>query len=586
MVPHPRCWYDGGVRNVGTLPCGFRIARDWGLEVCTLSETCQGVVQSKIVRIDLTSNDDHNHQETPPEDASRGLHRMVVDIGKFYLNHMRSRGKGTGTLKLLFAVSEMVPYAKTGGLGDVAGALPEALLRRGCDVRVCIPCYRVVRERAGETARAIDRLRVPMGGAWLEAGILEIRTEQGVPVYAVEREDLFDRPNLYRNAAGDYYDNLERFAFFCRAALLACREMAFVPDIVHCHDWQTGLIPPSLGAFFPEAGSVFTIHNLGYQGLFPADRLPATGLKADRYFHLEGVEYWGGISLLKAGIVYADAVTTVSPTYAEEIQTPEFGMGLEGVLRNRRNALHGILNGADYARWDPGADPYLPARYGPGRMAGKTQCKKALIREVGLDERLDQRPVIGVVSRLDRQKGLDLLIEVLDDLLALDVGLVVLGTGDPEIEEALGAAGGRFAGRMALRLGFDEPLAHRITAGADLFLVPSRYEPCGLTQMHAMRYGSVPVVRATGGLEDTVSAWDPRTGKGNGFKFTDASPGALLDALRQALSLYDRPGSWEGLRTAAMEADFSWGESADRYVTLFEDVLRSRRGARRGPFTR
>ncbi len=486
-------------------------------------------------------------------------------------------GKGTGTLKLLFAVSEMVPWAKTGGLGDVAGALPEALLRRGCDVRVCLPCYRVVRERAGGMERAVDRLRVPLGGVSLEAGVLETRTEQGVPVYAVEREDLFDRPNLYGNAAGDYYDNLERFAFFCRAALLACGETGFIPDVVHCHDWQTGLIPSILGGVFPEAGSVFTIHNLGYQGLFPADRLPATGLSADRHFHPEGVEYWGGISLLKAGIVYADAVTTVSPTYAAEIRTPEFGMGLEGVLRSRGNVLHGILNGADYARWDPGTDPFLPARYGPGRMAGKMQCKKALIREFGLDERLEQRPVIGVVSRLDRQKGLDLLIDVLDDLFALDAGLMVLGTGDPGIEKALGAAGERFAGRMALRLGFDEPLAHRITAGTDLLLVPSRYEPCGLTQMHAMRYGSVPVVRATGGLEDTVSAWDPRTGKGNGFKFTEASPGALLEALRQALTRYDRRRPWEKLQESAMKADFSWDESAERYMRLFREVLLSRR---------
>ena len=496
----------------------------------------------------------------------------------------RTAEEKTEALKLLFAVSEMVPYAKTGGLGDVAGALPGALLRRGCDVRVCLPCYRVVRERAGEMGRAISRLRVPLGGASLETGVLETRTAQGVPVYAVEREDLFDRPNLYRNAAGDYYDNLERFAFFSRAALLACGEMGFVPDLVHCHDWQTGLMPPLLGAFFPRAGSVFTIHNLGYQGLFPADRLPATGLDADRCFHPEGVEYWGGISLLKAGIVYADAVTTVSPTYAEEIQTPEFGMGLEGVLRNRRSSLHGILNGADYARWDPGADPCLPARYGPDRMAGKTRCKEALIRELGLDARLEQRPLIGVVSRLDRQKGLDLLIDVLDDLWALDVGLVVLGTGDPVIEEALRVAGGQLGGRMALRLDFDEPLAHRITAGTDLFLVPSRYEPCGLTQMHAMRYGSVPVVRATGGLQDTVSAWDPRTGRGNGFKFTEAAPGAVLDALRQAVSLFDRHGPWEALRKAAMKADFSWDASAARYVTLFEDVLRSRgRPRRAGP---
>ncbi|MCF8061153.1 MAG: glycogen synthase GlgA [Deltaproteobacteria bacterium] len=479
-------------------------------------------------------------------------------------------------MKLLVAVSEMVPYAKTGGLGDVAGALPDALLRRGCDVRVFLPCYRIVRERTREMEAVLDKVRAPLGGVSLEASILETRTEQGVPVYVVEREDLFDRPNLYGTSAGDYYDNLERFAFFCRAALLGCAAMGFAPDVVHCHDWQTGLIPPILGDLFPEAGSVFTIHNLGYQGLFPADRLPATGLSADRFFHPEGVEYWGRISLLKAGIVYADAVTTVSPTYAEEIQTPEFGMGMEGVLRSRRDVLSGILNGADYARWDPVIDPHLPARYGPGRMAGKARCKKALIREVDLDTHLEQRPVIGVVSRLDRQKGLDLLIGILDELFSLDVGLVVLGTGDAGIEEALRAAGERFDGRMALRLGFDEPLAHRITAGSDLFLVPSRYEPCGLTQMHAMKYGTVPVVRATGGLKDTVSAYDPGSSRGTGFKFFEPRPRALLEAVRLAVSLFERRDSWERLRKAVMEADFSWDESAARYMALFED-LRTRR---------
>jgi starch synthase len=491
-------------------------------------------------------------------------------------------------VKLLVVVSEMVPYAKTGGLGDVAGALPDALRRRGCDVRVCLPWYRIVREQAGEAARPLDRIRVPLGGASLEAGILEMSTAGGVPVYTVEREDLFDRPNLYGSAAGDYYDNLERFAFFCRAALLASQQAGFVPDLVHCHDWQTGLIPPLLGTFFPDAVSVFTVHNLGYQGLFPGDRLPVTGLSADRYFHPGGFEFWGRISLLKAGIVYADAVTTVSPTYAKEIQTPEFGLGMEGVLMNRRKVLHGILNGADYTRWNPATDPHLPARYGPGRMTGKGRCKEALIGEVGLDPRLVERPVIGVVSRLDRQKGLDLLMEALEELMALDVGLVVLGTGDAGIERALEAAGERFFGRMALRLGFDEPLAHRITAGSDLFLVPSRYEPCGLTQLHALKYGTVPVVRSTGGLEDTVADVDSEGGSGTGFKFQEPDPQALLEALGRAVSLFERRGTWARLRKAGMEADFSWDGSAALYMALFEDVLARRRsrsgtGGPRGP---
>ncbi len=481
--------------------------------------------------------------------------------------------KGT-RLRVLMVVSEMVPYAKTGGLADVAGALPDALMRLGADVRVCIPCYRGVRDRAEGLKKAVRGLRVPVGGAVLEARVLKTHTPQGVPVYAVEREDMFDRPNLYGTSTGDYYDNLERFTFFSRASLLVPTALGFTPDVVHCHDWQTGLIPPLLKSFFPKASSVFTVHNLGYQGLFPADRLSVTGLAEDLFFHPEGVEYWGDISLLKAGIVFSDTVTTVSPTYAREIQTPEFGMGMEGILQRRRRALFGILNGADYARWDPATDSHLPARYAPERMEGKAACKQALIRETGLEARLEQRPVVGVISRLDRQKGLDLLIHALEGLFSLDVGLVVLGSGDRAIQEALGRACGRYQGRMSVRIGFDEPLAHRITAGADLFLVPSRYEPCGLTQLYAMKYGTVPVVRATGGLEDTVAAFDPRTGGGNGFKFREADSRALLQAAREAVSLFQRPGPWKTLQRSGMEARFSWNVSAGRYMELYRRLRR------------
>lgn len=477
-------------------------------------------------------------------------------------------------LRVLMVVSEMVPYAKTGGLADVAGALPEALMRLGADVRVCIPCYRGVRDRAEGWERAVGNLRVPVGGAVLEAGVLKTHTAEGVPVYAVEREDMFDRPNLYGTSTGDYYDNLERFTFFSRTSLLVPGALGFTPDVVHCHDWQTGLIPPLLRSLFSKASSVFTVHNLGYQGLFPADRLAVTGLAEDLFFHPEGIEYWGDISLLKAGIVFSDTVTTVSPTYAEEIQTPEFGMGMEGILRRRRRDLFGILNGVDYARWDPATDSHLPARYAPDRMEGKAACKQALIRETGLETRLEKRPVVGVISRLDRQKGLDLLIHALEGLFSLDVGLVVLGSGDREMEEALRRECGRYQGRMSVRIGFDEPLAHRITAGADLFLVPSRYEPCGLTQLYAMKYGTVPVVRATGGLEDTVAAYDPRTGGGNGFKFQEADSKALLQAVREAVSLFQRPGPWKTLQRAGMEARFSWDVSAGRYMRLYRRLMR------------
>ncbi len=487
------------------------------------------------------------------------------------------RTDGERPLRVLFAVSEMVPYAKTGGLADVAGALPDALRRQGVDVRVCIPCYRGVLGRMEGVKKALRGLRVPLGGARLEADVLETRTVQGTPVYAVEREDLFDRPHLYGTSSEDYYDNLERFSFFSRAALLGARAVGFEPDVVHAHDWQTGLLPPVLPETFPGSAVVFTIHNLGYQGLFPAERLAVTGLRAERFFQPEGVEYWGRISLLKSGIVFADAITTVSPTYAEEIQTPEFGLGMEGVLRSRSRSLFGILNGADYARWDPETDSHLIARYGPGRMAGKARCKEDLIRETGLENGLEKRPLVGVISRLDRQKGLDILLHALDALFAMNVGLVVLGTGNEEVERGLQRAVERYEGRMALRIGFDESLAHRLMAGSDLFLFPSRYEPCGLTQMYAMKYGTVPVVRATGGLRDTVEDFDPQTGAGNGFRFLEAHPKALLKAVRRALAVYDRPDLWAEVQGNGMGAVFSWDASAARYAELFETVRRRRR---------
>lgn len=474
----------------------------------------------------------------------------------------------------------MAPFAKTGGLADVAGALPDALTERGADVCAVIPGYRCAREQ-GEFGRpAVGGLKVPFGSVHLEAGILETATERGVPVLAVEREDLFDRPNLYGTGGGDYYDNLERFAFFSRAALLVARARGFEPDIVHCHDWQTGLIPALIREGAPGPASVFTIHNLGYQGLFPREKLAFTGLSERRVYHPEGLEYWGRVSLLKAGIVYSDAVTTVSPTYAEEIQTPEMGMGMEGVLRGRSGSLTGILNGVDYDRWSPETDPHLAAAYGAKDMDGKDRCKEALVREMGLAGGLAGRPLLAVVSRLDAQKGIDLLVRALEEVLSLDVGLVVLGAGDPGIEASLREARTAHRDRMALRTGMDDPLAHRIMGGADILLIPSRYEPCGLTQMYAMRYGTLPVVRATGGLEDTVTAYNGRTGSGNGFKFKEAAPRALLASLKEAVALYGDRTRWERLRASAMAVEFSWDRSARRYLDLYTSVLRSRSSSR------
>jgi starch synthase len=481
-------------------------------------------------------------------------------------------------LRILFLSPEVVPFAKTGGLADVAGALPDALKRLGADIRVIMPFYRAVKSKRFKTRRVLANLDAPLGDRLLKADIHGIRTRAGVPVYFVEREDLYDRPNLYGSGAGDYYDNLERFAFYNHAALSAAKAFAFQPHVIHCHDWQTGLVPPLLKGPYRDisdlAGtrSVFTIHNIGYQGVFPKEKLPLTGLPEEDFFHSEGVEFWDNLSLLKAGIVYADAVTTVSRSYAQQILSPDYGMGMEGVLQRREGALHGILNGADYNIWDPARDSHLDETYSEKNMAGKVRCKEALLKETGLAPTLKERPLLGIISRLGSQKGLGLLLEVLDDLLTLEVGLVVLGSGDEEIQQALQEAAGRYTDRLAVRIGMNESLAHRIMAGVDMLLIPSRYEPCGLTQMYALKYGTVPVARATGGLDDTIIPFDRKTKKGNGFKFRPHEAKALLDCIKEAVDLYTDGRWWKQVMANAMEADFSWDRSAKQYLELYEKI--------------
>jgi starch synthase len=482
-------------------------------------------------------------------------------------------------MKVLFVSPEAVPFAKTGGLADVAGSLPVALKRVGVEVHLVLPFYRVIREGNFEHRLLLKDLKVPLGNTELVAGVLGSSPDTEVPVYLIEREDMYDRPNIYGNSLGDYYDNFERFAFFSRAALLTAEKLSLKPDLIHCHDWQTGLVPTMLKGPFRDSTTlgatptVFTIHNVGYQGLFPADKLRLTGLSREEFYRSEGLEYYGNVSLLKAGIVYSDAVTTVSPTYAREIQTPEYGMGMEGILQYRRASLHGILNGVDYQLWDPARDPHISVHYSPRKVAGKDACKESLIQEINLDHSLTKRPLLGMISRLDAQKGLDLLVKILDDILALDVGLVVLGSGDDRIQEAIQEAAQRHPGRVGLTIGFDEPLAHRIMAGADAFLIPSRYEPCGLTQMYALKYGTVPIVRATGGLDDTIVPFDPKTGEGNGFKFSAYEPNTFLEAIRKAVDLFHNPKVWQRLMANGMNADFSWERSAQRYRALYELLM-------------
>jgi len=481
-------------------------------------------------------------------------------------------------LNVLLLASEAVPFAKTGGLADVVGALPPALKRLGADVRLVLPMYRSVLEGKPDIRPRLKRLQVPLGHEMLEAGVFEGRIKKGIPVYLIEREDLYDRPNLYGDARGDYHDNLERFAFLAHAALRLAGALPFRPDVIHCHDWQSGLLPPLLKGPYATAPSlgktvtVFTIHNLGYQGIFPADKFPLTGLASKEFFHPEGLEFWGNLSLLKAGIVYSEAVTTVSPTYALEIQTPEHGMGMEGLLGRRKADLMGFLNGVDYRIWNPATDVHIPFKYSPGKMEGKGRCKLELIREMGLDPLLKSRPLLGVISRLDVHKGLDLLVKVLNKILSLDVGVVLLGSGDRHIQKDLQRIAKRHSGRVAFETGFNEPLAHRIMAASDLFLIPSQYEPCGLTQMYALKYGAVPIVRATGGLEDTIVRFDPDRGKGNGFKFTEYEPAAFLKEVRKAVEHYRDAAAWKGLMKRGMKADFSWDRSARRYMELYRAI--------------
>jgi starch synthase len=485
----------------------------------------------------------------------------------------------TEQLKVLFLSPEVVPFAKTGGLADVAGALPAALKRLGSDVRLVLPFYRIVRQGNFETRPLLDNLEIPLGIEKLTADVLETKTDDDIPVYLIERDDMYDRPNLYGNARGDYYDNLERFTFFAHASLRIAEAISFKPDVIHCHDWQTGLVPALLKGPYsgetPRNGtpSVFTIHNVGYQGIFPQEKLPVTGLPRSHFFRAEGLEFWGKMSLLKAGIVYSEAITTVSPKYAEEIQTPEYGMGMEGVLKHRSAFLHGILNGVDYRLWDPERDLHIATKYSRQEMRGKGHCKDALIAEMGLDPSLQERPLLAMISRLDAQKGLDLVVEIMEKILAMDVGFIVLGSGDEKIQQAIQKAAKKNPGRVGLFFGFNEPLAHRIMAGADVFLIPSRYEPCGLTQMYALKYGTVPVVRATGGLDDTIVQFDPKRGEGNGFKFSAYKPASFLAAIQKAIELFQNPDAWKKLIANGMKADFSWDRSAQRYLELYHTVI-------------
>ncbi|MGB7294870.1 MAG: glycogen synthase GlgA [Candidatus Aminicenantales bacterium] len=481
-----------------------------------------------------------------------------------------------GPMKVVILASEVVPFAKTGGLADVAGALPKFLGSLGSEVAVILPLYRETRKKGLSLGRVVEHLEMDWSGKREGFSVLG-RDEGPVRFLLVEKDEFFDRDQLYGTPQGDYPDNGERFAFFSKAALETVKHLGFRPDVVHAHDWQAAIALALLrnvyadDPFFSYTRSLFTIHNLAYQGLFDRDILGRIGLP-DSLFNIEGLEFYGRVNYLKGGILYATAVNTVSRRYSQEIQTPEFGHRLDGLLRKRRDRLSGILNGADYTDWNPATDRFIIRPYDPTYLDGKKQCRKDLLQAFSLPEVAEDTPVIGMVSRLAGQKGFDILSEALEGIFKLGAVLVILGTGEDVYQKSLSAARKKHPRSFGLRIAFDEALSHKIYAGSDMFLIPSRYEPCGLTQMYSLRYGTIPVVRATGGLDDTIQEFDSVQGTGNGFKFADHTASALLAALQKAISVQRLKNRWRPLIQRAMACDFSWDKSAREYLRLYQKL--------------
>jgi starch synthase len=488
-----------------------------------------------------------------------------------------------GPPSVLFVASECAQFVKAGGLGDVVGALPVALRALGHDVRVVIPRYDVI------PTASLERHRVPLGvplgagGGEAWSAVYETRLRgTDVPVYLLEHQALFGRGYLYDPPGSHASDNLVRFAFLCRGALQLCKHLRWTPDVFHVHDWPSALLPVYLNTVerrgpLGRSASVLTIHNLAHQAKFPASDLPATQIPWSE-FRADGLEDFGEVNPLKGGLYHATKLTTVSPRYAQEIRSSPGGAGLEGAVRVRGADLVGILNGIDEGAWDPRTDPALAAHYGPDDLAGKAKCKRALQREMGLAQR-PEVPLIGIVSRLSEQKGTDVVLAALGRILDLDAQMIILGSGDRPAEGYLAMRSEYGDGRFRAWIGFNESVAHRIEAGADLFLMPSRFEPCGLNQMYSQRYGTLPIVRATGGLDDTVDNYDPATGQGTGFKLWDLTPESLFATVRWAVETYrDRPHHIRAMQLRAMKRSFGWENAARRYG----DVYRWAVGARRG----
>jgi starch synthase len=488
-------------------------------------------------------------------------------------------------LNLLVAASEAIPYAKTGGLADVAGALPQEFAKLGHDVILLLPGYRDV-HRSGRTFRPVVSLPVQtphgLADAVIEEDVILVE-EQRMRVWAIKHDPYFDRPGLYQEAGRDYPDNLDRFVFFCRAVLAAMTylrtEQRWSADLLHLHDWQTALCAVYLKSGDPigtpasPVKTVLTLHNIGYQGLFPASEFSKTGL-ASSFFTPQSLEFYGSLNLLKGGMMFSDYLTTVSPTYAKEILTPEGGFGLDGVLRNRQAQFTGILNGIDVGLWNPETDPHLPATYSARNRENKRLCKRALREEFKLPQTTD--PLLAVIGRMAPQKGFDLIEAAIPQLMTLAMQLVILGTGDPALEDSFKALQARYPDRIGLRIGFDEGLAHRIEGGADMLVMPSRYEPCGLSQLYSLRYGTIPIVSRTGGLADTVvpfNSRNPNMDRATGFHIEKHTAESLLTAIKEALPVFQGIDIWNRLIENAMTVDVSWSRSAKAYDRLFGSLL-------------
>lgn len=476
-------------------------------------------------------------------------------------------------MKILLASSEVYPYSKTGGLGDAVGALGKALARAGHEVAIVTPLYRGVRERFTGLRRVDWKFDLPLGAKRVDATLLALDVSAGLTVYFIDKPEYFNRAGIYNDASGDYGDNAERFIYFSKCVVHLARHLPLKPDILHVHDWPVGLVPilvqqeQRAGGWQNPPRSCLTIHNLAYQGVFPRSAFALANLPP-HCFHPETLEFYGQLNCLKAGIACADIVTTVSPRYAREITTQEFGAGLDGLLRKRQHVLSGILNGVDYEEWNTTTNPFIAAAFNADNISGKAACKTALQQYFGFE--VDAAiPIFGSVTRLADQKGIDITIGALEEMVTAPIQFVLLGSGAANYEQALRALAQRYPGKVGVQLGYDHKLAHQIEAGSDFFLMPSRFEPCGLNQLYSLRYGAVPIVRRTGGLDDTVIDATDDAGRANGIKFQEPVPHALSKSMRKALLLFQNKSLLNRYQNNGMSVNFSWAKAVKEFEAAY-----------------